>query len=110
AVSKTSDKLSLSHMSVAIYDNGTQRQQTTEKAFQLPWETNNVIEYGSSASTIYGLSLGSSIQDFHRMTVTSAGVQVTGEFRLSTFANDFRFDNGLLYTDRGEVFNPDTGA
>ena len=25
-------------------------------------------------------------------------------------ANDFWFDNGLLYTDRGEVFNPDTGA
>ena len=98
------------HSAVAIYDNGVQRPVQTEKAFPSASDSNNVIEYGTSASTVYGYSLDSSNQDFHRMSVNGTGVQVTGTVPNPFFARDIRFDNGLIYTNRGQVFNPETGA
>lgn len=98
------------HNAVAIYDNGIQRPLQTEKEFPGVSDSNNVIEYGSSAATLYGYCLDSTNQDFHRMSVSGNGVQVTGTVANPFFARDIRYDNGLIYTNRGEVFNPDTGA
>jgi hypothetical protein len=98
------------HSAVAIYDNGVRRPVQTEKAFPSHSDSNDVIEYGANASTVYGYNLTSSNPDFHRMTVNNSGVQVTGTVVNPFLAHDIRYDNGLIYTNRGQVFNPETGA
>ncbi len=98
------------HVGVAIYDHGVQRPTTTSTEFPSHFDNNNAIEYSSSSSTIYGYSLESTIQHYHKLTVTASGVQVTTTIQNPFNVADFVFDNGSLYATSGQVINPETAA
>lgn len=95
------------HTDVAIFDNGVQRPNTTSAEFPSHFDNNNAIEYSNSPSTIYGYSLESSIQHFHKLTVNASGVQVTTTVQNPFNVGDFVFDNGLLYATGGQVIDPE---
>lgn len=98
------------HTGVAIYDNGVQRPNTTSAEFPSHFDNNNAIEYSSSPSTIYGYSLESTIQHFHKLTVNASGVQVATTVQNPFNVGDFVFDSGLLYANGGQVINPETAT
>jgi hypothetical protein len=108
AISRMHKNGSPRHLSVAIYDNGIQRPETTEKPFPTGFDSKNVIEYGASPSILYGYNNEISSFDFHRMTVNASGVQNGTRVSNLFEANDIRFDNGLIYSTSGHVVNPET--
>ncbi len=96
------------HIAVAIYDHGIQRPK---KADGQRWgHLNNVIEYSSSASTLYGYDIENSYRAFHRLTVDDAGAETVTASRNILEGKDIKFDNGLIYESMGRVLNPETGA
>jgi streptogramin lyase len=108
AISRMHKNGSPRHLSVAIYDNGIQRSETTEKPFPTGFDSKNVIEYGSSPSILYGYNNEITSFDFHRMTVNAFGVQNGTSISNLFITTDIRFDNGLIYTNGGQVVNPET--
>src|SRR5262249_49915286 len=85
----------------AVYDNGVQRPNIAN-TIQGP----SYIAFGSTASTLYGsLQFGGNLQ---KMTVDNSGVGAAG--RSVNFPGELQFENGLLYNDRGQVYNPMTDA
>ena len=75
AISRMHKNGSPRHLSVAIYDNGVQRPETTQKAFPTGFDSKNVIEYGALPSILYGYNNEITSFDFHQMTVNDSGVQ-----------------------------------
>lgn len=95
-----------SHLGVAIYDNGVQRPITTENIFSSYTDNNNLITYSDSPSTIWGYNLETSTRDFHKLTVNASGVTMGNKVQNLFDATDIKFDNGLIYSDSGQVVNP----
>ena len=108
AISTMHKRGSPRHVDVAIYDNGIQRPKTAEG--EAWWDLNNLIEYSSSSSTLYGYNIEHSSRDFHRLTVDDAGVETVTASRNLIEGKDIRFDNGLIYESMGRVLNPETGT
>jgi hypothetical protein len=99
------------YLKVAIYDDGIQRPVATEEGlFQPPFELTNAIEFAKSPATIYGYNLESSSEDFHKLAVSSAGVEFVSDVRNLFHATDIKFDNGLIYSTSGQVVNPETAT
>src|SRR5688572_20416547 len=110
AISRMHKNGSPRHLSVAIYDNGIERPQTTAKDFPTGFDSKNVIEYGGSPSILYAYNNEITSFDFHRMTVNSFGVQNGTRISNLFDATDIRFDNGLIYSTSGQVVNPETST
>ena len=86
---------------VAVYDNGVQRPNIA-----IPIQGPSNIAFGATASTLYGSGpFSSSLQ---RMTVDASGVSSAGT--TSIFGGELQFENGLIYNERGQVYNPTTDA
>lgn len=107
AISRMNLGISPRHAGVAIYDNGTPRATTTARH-----TGSNVIEYSSSASTLYGYNNETTEFGFRKMSVTNSGVSVvsTTSNVIGGFGVDIRYDNGLIYSTTGQILNPETGA
>lgn len=110
AISRMHKNGSPRHTGVAIYDNGVQRPNTTSAEFPSHFDNNNAIEYSNSPTTIYGYSLESTVQHFHKLTVDASGVQVTTTVQNPFNVGDFVFDSGLLYATGGQIINPETAT
>ena len=107
AISRRNAGFSPRHEGVAIYDNGVKRPTTTASH-----TGSNVIEFGSSGSTLYGLNNETTEFGFRKMSVNSLGVtttQVTSNV-FSGFATNFEVDNGRAYSNGGRIIDPDTSA
>ena len=94
------------HEGVAVYDDGVQRVTKT------PGHTGaNVIEFGDSASTLYGFNNETTEYGFRRMTVDAAGVTVTDVTPnlISGYGPsvDIEYDGGLIFTTNGQVVDPE---
>ncbi|MDX6384781.1 MAG: hypothetical protein QOK48_2354 [Blastocatellia bacterium] len=86
--------------SVVVFDDGVVRTGSSLGG--------NVIEFSSSAATLFGYGQQGS---FYKMTVSSSGVGgqvVTGG--LISGSADIRYDNGRMYTTTGRVFDPEAGT
>jgi len=103
AVSRRNQGFSPSHEGVAIYDNGVQRPSET------PGHTgSNVIEFGSSASRLYGYNNETTEFGFRRMTVDASGVTVLDTTQnLIVGGGDIEFDAARIYASSGAVIDPE---
>jgi thrombospondin type 3 repeat protein len=107
AVSRKYKGFSPRHAGVAIYDNGVQRPTTT------PTHTgSNVIEFSASAGLLYGYNQETTDFGFRRMTVNSSGVTVQDVTPnlVQFFGVNILFHAGWIYTNIGNVINPDTAT
>src|SRR5262245_3775349 len=101
AIARIQPGLSPPGTGVAVYDNGVQRPNIAN-TIQGP----SYIAFGSTASTLYGsLQFRGKLQ---KMTVDNSGVGAAGSS--VNFPGELQFENGLLYNDRGQVYNPMTDA
>lgn len=104
AVSRMNAGFSPRHAGVAIYDEGVKLPDET------PRHTgSNVIEFGSSATRLYGYNNETTEFGFRRMTVGSSGVStvdVAGGV-ISGFGVDIEFDGGKVYATNGAVIDPE---
>ncbi|HEV2860519.1 MAG TPA: Calx-beta domain-containing protein [Pyrinomonadaceae bacterium] len=89
---------------VAVYDNGVQRPNVAGSSGSGP----SNIAFGATASTLYGSFPFSGF--LQKMSVDASGVTVTGSTSFSTFVGELQFENGRLYNERGQVYNPATDA
>ncbi|HEX8351676.1 MAG TPA: hypothetical protein VF611_02040, partial [Pyrinomonadaceae bacterium] len=107
AVARRNVGFSPRHEGVAVYDDGVRRAATT------PDHTgSNVIEFSSSAETLYGFNNESSEFGFRKMAVDASGVSVTRTTRsvVSSFGDGMEFEGGRVYFNSGRVVDPETGA
>ena len=89
---------------VIIFDNAVQRPNTG--GF---FPTVSPIEFGATASTLYGYNSGSSGFDLVKFLVDASGVtnvSTTGSLIVG-FNNSLKFSNGLLYSGSGRVADPE---
>ncbi len=100
AVARIQPGLSPPGTGVAVYDNGVQRPNIA-----LTIQGPSSIAFGETAAILYGSGGGA----LKKMTVDAAGVTAAGE-PLPFFPGELQFEAGLLYSDRGQVYNPTTGA
>jgi Bacterial Ig-like domain (group 3)/Calx-beta domain len=107
AVSRRNVGFSPRHEGVGVYDDGVVRSVTT------PSHTgSNVIEFSSSAATLYGYNNETTEFGFRKMTVSASGLSVasTASSVISGFGVDIRYDNGRIYTTSGRVLDPESGS
>src|ERR1700749_838219 len=83
---------------VVVFDDGVQRPNISSP----PGSSSTSIAFGANASTLYG----SGIQ---KMSVDSSGVTYLGNSPPS-IGGEIQFENGLVYNERGQVYNPTTDA
>jgi uncharacterized repeat protein (TIGR01451 family) len=88
---------------ITIYDSGAPRQNTST-SFSTGGGS---LSFGSSSSTLYGLS-GSTV---YKMTVDSSGISAGGTFYTSSTyaAGNIQYDNGRLYLSNGQVVDASSG-
>ncbi|HKP16869.1 MAG TPA: hypothetical protein VJT84_00225 [Gaiellaceae bacterium] len=104
AISRRNVGFSPRHEGVAVYDDGVKRANET------PGHTgSNVIEFGASASRLYGYNNETTEFGFRRMTVTGTGVttQDVAASLISGFGVDMEFDDGRMYATNGRVIDPE---
>jgi hypothetical protein len=92
------------HAGVSIYDNGIPRSNVT------PGHTgSNVIEFGSSATTLYGYNNETTEFGFREMLVDANGLTVVdvSQNLISGFA-DIKYDGGRIYSTTASVIDPIT--
>lgn len=95
-----------SHQGVVVYDGGVKRVKETVRTIR-----SDAIEFGTSASRLYGFETGSSVSDFARMDVDSTGVSVADVTTdLITRAGDIELADGRIYATNGQVVDPDSLA
>ena len=107
AVSKKNQGISPRHAGVAIYDNGVQRPNVTQRH-----TGSNVIEFSESSDRLYGYNNESTEFGFRRMSVDNAGVaviDVAGNI-ISGFAADIKYEAGLIFSTSGRVVDPEAGT
>lgn len=108
AVPGKADAVALVGGQYMIYDNGVPRTNVPN----LPGGLSK-IEFGASASSLYGYNDRSTGFDFHRMTVTDAGVALVLNTHVRNLITGFDvtlgFAGGLLYTSSGRVIDPEKG-
>lgn len=98
AVARVQPGLSPPGKGVAVFDNGVQRPNIAP-AFSGP----SYIAFGSNASTLFGSVLFSG--SLQKMTVDNSGVTSVGSGP-ANFTGELQFENGFLYNERGQVYNP----
>lgn len=104
AVSRMYKGVSPQHAGVAIYDNGVQRPIATPGFIG-----SNVIEFSTSANTLYGYGTETVPSMFYRMAVTQTGASITDATQnLLNDLSDITFEGGLIYSARGSVIDPQT--
>ncbi len=93
---------------VTIFDAGVARARNSSSANpNLNWNISG-LAFGSSASTLYGMSNGTS--GVYQLTIDATGVTAATELGTGTGGSTLQYDNGLLYVPTGLVFNASTGA
>jgi hypothetical protein len=105
AVSLRNSGFSPRHEGVAIFDNGVARPTRT------PDHTgSNVIEFGASATRVYGYNNETTEFGFRRMSVTSSGITVLESTPnlIGSFGTDIRYFGGRVYATTGEVIDPES--
>ena len=92
---------------VEIYDSGVPRPITTESLSA--FDVTTVIDYSNLPTRLYGYNGYSSSFDFHQMNVNTSGVQIVNNVRnlIDGFGAEFEFDNGRIYTTRGQAIDPE---
>jgi len=92
--------------SVAIYDNGVQRPNTSSGA------SIGSIAFGSTPSTLHGYNSYSTGFDLVKFELDASGVQTLGVAGniISGFDNRIKFAGGRLYSTGGVVVDPETDA
>jgi hypothetical protein len=89
---------------VALYDNGVQRTRVVRTQANY----DDFIEFSSSPNTIYGYGfLGGALE---KMTVDASGLTVAKSTQISGSALDFKYENGLIYLQSGQVYNAESGT
>ena len=109
AVSLVNSCCSPRHEVVAIFDGVNRRANATQNFYG-----GNVIEFSSSASTLYGYNNETTGYDFYTMAVDASGVAVTNvhdSFNpagalIEGFGVDMRFNSGRIYSTTGRVIDP----
>jgi hypothetical protein len=93
-----------SGLGVSIYDDGVKRPNTADINPGV-----GPIEFGASASVLYGYNNGSSAFDLVKYLVDSSGVTIsTVTQNLYTQGGTaMKFVNGVLYTGGGQVVDPE---
>jgi len=86
---------------VTVYDEGRPRGAV---AF-----SSDVIDFGASASRLYGYVNQNSGFDFSRMNINAQGVFLADRTQglITGFNVDIRYDRGRLYTSKGVVIDPE---
>ncbi|HEY6804279.1 MAG TPA: Calx-beta domain-containing protein [Pyrinomonadaceae bacterium] len=103
AVARKQPGLSPPGTGVVVYDNGIARPNVGNA----PGNNPIFLAFGATASTLYGTGQFSS--PLQKMTVDAAGVTSNGSTSFA-YAGDLQFENGRLYNDRGQVYNPITDS
>lgn len=90
------------HVGVTVYDDGERRASPESVA-------TNHIEGSSWSSRIYGFYNETTDYGFHRLRLGSNTVTYDGSSWDLTngFSNDIVYDQGLMFTYRGDVFDPE---
>lgn len=92
---------------LAVYDNGVRRPTTTPQPDV--FATSKVV-LSNSPSTLY--ALGENGGDFFKITISSNGIssvrRTPGYEMVNANYLNIQFDNGLIYTDLGQVIDPET--
>ena len=102
---KYSGVISPRHAGVGIYDNGVERLNATADH-----TGSNVIEFGPSATTLYGYNNETTEFGFRTMSVDANGVTVIDVTRnlISGFGVDIKYDDGRIYSTTAHVIDPVT--
>jgi len=108
AVSRRNSGFSPRHEGVAVYDSGVARPNVTTVFSGI----SNVIEFSSSASTLYGYENETSGFGFRKMAVNANGVSITSNTAglVSGFNADIRYDNNRVYSSTGKAIDPNTAT
>lgn len=105
AVSRRRPGISPEHGGVAIFDNGVARPTVTQDH-----TGSGAIEFGATASRIYGFNNDTTEAGFRRLTVTGAGVteQDVAAALFPSFTRDFVFEGGRAFASSGTVVDAET--
>jgi hypothetical protein len=99
------------HFGIAVYDNGTQRQEVTAP-FQPNATLANIIEFSGSSGTLYGLDGESDGSMFSTIAVNPSGASISKgtlrPFSAIGIRVDMVFEGARIYTNDGEVLDPVT--
>ena len=92
---------------IAIYDNGVQRP-----VINPTYPAMSNIEFSASPSVLYGSNTEDTGFQFSKVIVASCGALTynVGRGLYYGFGVDFRMDNGLAYTTKGEVIDPEVAT
>jgi hypothetical protein len=103
SVSRKNIGISPRHAGVAIYENGVQRPNTTQRH-----TGSNRIEYSGNPSTVYGYNNETTEFGFRELAVDSTGITQVNVWRdyISGFGVDIEFHAGLVYATTGRVIDP----
>ena len=105
AVSRKYTGVSPRHAGVGIYDNGVSRSNVTAGH-----TGSNVIEFGPSATTLYGYNNETTEFGFRTMSVDATGVTILDVTQnlISGFGVDIKYDGGRIYSTNARVIDPVT--
>ena len=105
AVSRKYSGVSPRHAGVGIYDNGVPRTNATAGH-----TGSNVIEFGPSATTLYGYNNETTEFGLRTMSVDATGVMVLDVTQnlISGFGVDIKYDGGRIYSTSARVIDPVT--
>ena len=91
--------LSPRHAGVAVFDSGVQRPDVGPLG-----ESKNQLEFGTTATRLYGADRESSGNNMSIMTIGPSGVALVGTGCCSF---DGQFDTGFIYSKNGQIINPE---
>ncbi|MFT4113064.1 MAG: IPT/TIG domain-containing protein [Silvibacterium sp.] len=96
---------------VTVYDSGVARTNTSASSGISTYFDENIgaIAFGSSASTLYGMSNAAGSY-LYQLTIDSTGVSAVKQIGTGTGGSTMQYDNGLLYVPEGLAYNASTGA
>jgi hypothetical protein len=91
--------LSPRHAGVAVYDNGVQRPDVGPLG-----ESKNQLEFGTTATRLYGADRESSGNNMSIMTIGPSGVALVG---VGCCSFDGQFDAGFIFSKNGQIIDPE---
>ena len=86
---------------IAVYDDSGVRPHVVNPP------SSDRIEFGASATKLYGYEAGSSGNAFVRMEVDAQGVAVRESIGMISGSGDIAFHGGLIFSAHGEVVDPE---
>ena len=107
AVSRINMTVAPLHEGVAIYNNGSELAAAVS-----PFNGVTEIEFSSSVSSLYGYDGGSTGFYFRKMAVSDSGVTLTATLNtpISGLGTSIKYDNGRVYSSKGDVIDPELGT